>query len=201
MAAGSIVRVLDVCHEESISQWQRYGADGSGYCIGFSARDLDKVLEEALVSRTAMLYDEEEQLSTLRMAVANGVEECRRLKAKKSSYLEYVFTDMELDSAMLQMKNPFFRDELEWRYFVRCHEGTTSPHLPKEEFAVRGALIKPLIELPRRKQEPRPRLPISAVVCGPKLDAGLSVPTVSRFMYSKGYTVPVEQSALSEIWR
>src|SRR2546423_4685399 len=31
--------------KESISQWQRYGADGAGYCIGFDSKRLDELLE------------------------------------------------------------------------------------------------------------------------------------------------------------
>jgi hypothetical protein len=41
---------------ESLSQWQRYGADGAGYCLGFDGALLDELLDHDQISRHDMLY-------------------------------------------------------------------------------------------------------------------------------------------------
>ena len=204
--------------KESISQWQRYGADGAGYCIGFSRRHLDDLLDEDQISREVMMYQEDAQMKLLREAVVSGLDQYRRVRGTeqepRSGYYEYLFTDMDIDAAVLQMKNPFFHDEQEWRYFFRSDEDEDevlddetetadddeAPDV-REQFAVRGAYVKPYVELPRARGDVAERLPVVGVVCGPKLDGDLAVPTVGRFLRSCGYRVPVEHSKLAEIWR
>src|ERR1700686_440311 len=111
--------------KESISQWQRYGAGGSGYCIGFAPRGLDSLFDEDLVSRIAMIYDEKEQLGLLRAEVHVCLDREPRSRAanpKAPHLYEAYFTGGVVDQATLCLKNPFFQDEKEWRYYLRLAE-------------------------------------------------------------------------------
>jgi hypothetical protein len=59
--------------EESVSQWQRYGADGSGYCIGFDTAALDAILSSHQVYRVPIIYDPLEQRRTLKDSLERAV--------------------------------------------------------------------------------------------------------------------------------
>ena len=113
--------------KESISQWQRYGADGGGYCIGFDVRALDNLLDSEHVSRESMLYHQGEQQLLLRKAIESGFDEYVKLREREHGdgpkpYYEYFFTDTDIHEALLRIKNPFFHDEEEWRYFLRTDD-------------------------------------------------------------------------------
>jgi len=210
---------------ESISQWQRYGSDGNGYCIGFLRRGLDELFDSESVWFKAMLYDEAAQKDAMRTAIATGLKLYQELQERESSpnrpYYEYLSTDIEIDSVLLQVKNRVFHDEEEWRYLFRSDpddndfvhdtprdvdkqddsfaEDMTSNDI-REAFAVRGSYVKPFITLPRTTRATR-LLPIVGVICGPKLDGDLAVTSARRFLVSRGYGVQVEHSKLAEIWR
>ena len=193
---------------ESISQWQRYGADGAGYCIGFDLRELDRLFDDESISRYAMVYEEAEQLELLRDAVRGSFEQYCRLEAKtgkrKPTYIDYLFADIDIDAALLRMKNPFFHDERESRYLFRTDEERRSVSLlePREQYVARGPYIKPFVQLPHRSPGTGARLPIVRVVCGPRLEPDLAIPSLRRFLASVNYeAVHVDQSVLAEIWR
>ena len=210
-------------NRESLSQWQRYGADGNGYCISFDTRKLDEVLGDDRVSRHEMVYDEAKQREMLRDAISSGLEQYRKLERDRRGsggrYYDYLFTDMDIRSAELQMKHPLFHDEHEWRYFVTSDDEDDDfdvdevpdagfdgddPDVqqePKVLFAPRGNYVKPFLELPATRANTDKRLPIMTVVCGPRLDKELVVGTVKRFLRSCGYNATVEHSSLAEIWR
>ena len=192
--------------KESISQWQRYGANGGGYCIGFDFHMLDDLLDSENVSCQPMLYDESQQQLLLRDAIQSGFDEYLKLRQREDGdgpdpYYEYFFTDVDIDEAVLRIKNPFFHDEEEWRYFFRTRDEEAASDEVHEAFAVRGTYIKPFVQLPRGPSTHKSRLPIVTVVCGPKLDGDLSVQTVRRFLRGSGYDVSVEHSRLAAIWR
>jgi Protein of unknown function (DUF2971) len=193
---------------ESISQWQRYGADGTGYCLGFDLRELDRLFDNESVSRYAMVYEEAEQLKILREAVRDSFEQYSRLEAKagkrKATYIDYLFVGVDIDAALLRMKNPFFHDEKESRYLFRTDEERRSVSLsePREQYAARGPYIKPFVQLPHRNAGTGVRLPIVRVVCGPRLEPDLAIPSLRRFLAAVDYeAVQVDQSVLAEIWR
>jgi hypothetical protein len=101
------------------------------------------------------------------------------------------------------MKNPFFEDEQEWRFFETIEEDELDDSDSEEQFAVRSPYIKPFILLPRKLKRASLRmLPVASVVCGPRLDPDVAVPTIQRYLRSLGYPdVKVEMSALASIWR
>jgi hypothetical protein len=175
---------------DSISQWQRYGAGGLGYCIGFVAEELDSFLKPPIYLKR-MLYDPVEQKSILLRALQSGQD-----------------LDDALENALVQIKNPHFSDEREWRYIVTveaCPEQSLAD--PKEIFAIRGGIIKPFVALPligRRGLQANKNegLPIASIVCGPRLDADVAIPATSRFLKSYNYwAVDVQRSMLADVWR
>ena len=197
--------------KESISQWQRYGADGSGYCLGFDAKRLDELFDRDMIIRVPMLYSEDEQKDYLREKIRSGVEKYQKRAATAApgdvnrgiGLYEAVFTASDVDDATLRLKNPFFSDEQEWRYFERLDEDRLADDDSDEEFAVRGVYVKPFLRFPRTRKRTRlGRLPLVAVVCGPRLDIDIARPTAERFLRFDGYfDVKVERSALASIWR
>jgi len=194
---------------EAISQWQRYGADGFGYCLGFDPRRLDDLFDEYDIFLKAMVYDVHEQRELARKAIRMQVAAETKRKAANGFMSDVLFADTEIDHAKLLMKNPSFRDEKEWRCILRLliqneqgeADGEQTGNL-REEYCPRGSYIKPFLALPHHHQgAPRNKLPIVGVVCGPKLDGDLSIATARRFLRSHGYDVSVLRSELADVWR
>jgi hypothetical protein len=193
--------------KESISQWQRYGADGAGYCIGFEAPILDSMFASD-ISRKKMRYKQTVQKQLLKKKLQGASEEQEDWAAVDPTYLSFQATIRsmrlagELDDVMLQIKNPFFADEREWRYVLMVDENAKLPWKAIEEFVQRGAYVKPFVGLPAKGTVGAARLPVTTVVCGPKLSPHVALPAITRFLHARGYgSVTVEQSALAEIWR
>jgi hypothetical protein len=109
--------------EASISQWQRYGADGNGYCIGFARKQLDELLDKEYVSRVDMLYNEADQRELMQVAIEQGANRLLRHETSADrSYYGFLDTNTLLDSVILQMKSRHFDDEQEWRYVFRSRD-------------------------------------------------------------------------------
>lgn len=197
--------------KESISQWQRYGGGGMGYCLGFEAKRLDELFDPDAIHRVPILYDEADQKQHLREKIRRSLDGYRRKaesaalddKDRGVTLYEAAFTAADVASVTLRLKNPFFNDEQEWRYFHQIDEDELGGDDSEQEFAIRGDYVKPFIRFPReRKRKILVRLPIAAVVCGPRLDFDVAKPTVERFLQSRGYTgITAERSALASIWR
>ncbi|MFA6959105.1 MAG: DUF2971 domain-containing protein [Thermoanaerobaculia bacterium] len=201
-------------NEESIGLWQRYGGDGNGYCIGFDPRRLDDALDHVGVTRTRMIYNEADQRAFLRQQVRNAVAEYREAKAKGGgsgpSTIEAIMIVGHIDWVAFALKNPFFHDEEEWRYFLtldneedpELDSGDDPDNYIREDFDVRAPYIKPFVLLPAQQHGTRAKLPITSVICGPRLNFELAEPSVNRFLRSHGYAdVRVGQSRLAQIWR
>jgi hypothetical protein len=190
---------------ESISQWQRYGADGAGYCIGFDTAELDAALSVHQVYRAPIIYDPAKQESTLResLDVAVKTYETSTGRAPAAPETDWIFLAIaseEVGRAEKQMKSHYFHDEEEWRYFREIHKDQLTHDAPVE-FHTRGQYVKPFIAFPPRHEQ-LPPLPITHIICGPRLDAELAIQSVTRFITFCGYTnVMVDRSKLSEIWR
>jgi len=197
--------------KECISQWQRYGVDGTGYCLGFDAKGLDALFDKDMINRVPMLYEEAEQKEYLRKKIRRGVDTYRRKVAiaapedrnRGINLYDAIFTAGDVDDAGLRLKNPFFADEQEWRYFERVDEDRLGDDDSDEEFAVRGAYVKPFMRFPRMpKRGTLTQLPVVDIVCGPRLDVDIAKPTVERLLQFYGHVnVNVERSALTSIWR
>jgi len=180
---------------ESISQWQRYGGDGAGYCIGFRTHDLLAVMEEDYVSITDMLYDPAAQREHLRDALNATLREFAQLREANKNYLHYLMLDVDLDSVILRLKHPAFHDEQEWRLYRRTPNDEEDTPLT---CAPRGSYIKPYLALPTNHNQP---LPIAAVIAGPRLDHDIAIPATQTFLATNQIMAPVTASNLTTIWR
>lgn len=195
--------------KESISQWQRYGADGTGYCLGFNTAALDEYFRPDMIQRVAMTYASGDQKDCLREPIQRAADMYQPQDAKRAPLdintrlSERDIPDIVRDVAdtALRIKNPYFEDEKEWRYFKRLHDNDLDSW--DQEFAVRGVYVKPFLRFPQREHLANfPRLPIVQVVCGPRLDVDIAIPAVERFLRKHGYVdVRAKQSTLATIWR
>jgi len=205
-------RAVHVCSfsevPTTISQWQRYGADGYGYCLGFSHASLRR-LQNSSVELRKVIYRPSRQreivrtrLRTLRAAYEHAS------KNREESMPEYILVGTSaalsaayLDGLALELKDPSFSDEREWRLIHRrLREGTaTADAEPEIRFTARGNIVKPFVELELRPPKLRPAL--SDVVCGPRLDGELAVATTACFLRSAGHMVEPTWSELHKVWR
>lgn len=192
----------------TMSQWERYAAHGFGYCLGFDRRRLEKCLDDTDVELRQLIYgrmDQREAITRRVMQLAREFELDGKTNPKPLSVARIqVFSAaiaVELEELALQLKTPDFRDEKEWRLIREVREvkkvATKAP-----EFAPRGNLIKPYLELTFTKPGTSTCLPLVAVVCGPKLEGEVSVASAKYFLGRHGHdNVSVEHSKLHAVWR
>lgn len=185
---------------DSLSQWQRYGADGWGYSIGFDADELDAVLGSR-VYRRKMCYNEDEQEKVARERFRQFALDIAQYSKRKKAALSRpelfrgLFNDL-----IIELKHPFFSDECEWRYITTLDTRSDgSIPAPVEQYAVRGAYVKPFVLLPSDNSRV---LPIDVILSGPRLDAQLASRGTEQLLRAYGYqNVHVISSSLSGIWR
>jgi hypothetical protein len=213
-AANRVQSGLYVCSfsevKDSLSQWQRYGAGGRGYSIGFHPQELDVRLGRA-VRRLRMVYDRKRLHGILRQALKH---ELARYTADlqigaatyggASASTAAGFVAYALEQHALALKHPNFADELEWRYILRAVELLGQEPRWPVLFKLRDAYLKPFVELPRPTLEgvSRSPLPIAQVVCGPSLDQSLAVASLEHLLGETGHeNTTVESSQLMQVWR
>ena len=193
---------------DSLSQWQRYGADGRGYAIGFDAKELSTGFGPRVYLRR-MLYSEADQRERLGQSVARNLPriEVEYPFAKKQergwvTQLRAAHLAGALHAVAWEFKNHRFADECEWR-LIREHSFDTSTPPELLAFAPRSDVIKPFVEIRRPDMaDASGLLPLRTVVCGPKLESNLATSSVRRFLATHGYKdVLVNASDLSNVWR
>lgn len=192
----------------SLSQWQRYGADGYGYCLGFAATALRRIqtpdlqLKRVIYKPAQQLKLARVRLQTLREAFRLALQNRNdppppELLLGTSSALAAIV----LESIAMEFKDPSFSDEREWRLI---HRALTREKLTTIsgglDFTPRGYVVKPYIhvELPR---SPKKRSPLTHVICGPRLDGSLATATASYFLAATGCDAEASWSELHKIWR
>jgi hypothetical protein len=181
---------------DSLSQWQRYGAGGEGYCIGFDASQLQNRSRTPHTLLVRVIYEEPEQERHI-MAVITG-----RSSTAPAEREEGAFGAAIIDGLALQLKNPLFRDEHEWRLIHI--EGRSEGSVTRIKTAVGGSYIKAFVEIDFGEETSRlSTLPIVSVVCGPKLEAELAESGVRELLaaYDYGPSVQVSSSELHATWR
>jgi len=72
-------------HHESISQWQRYGANGHGYCIGFDVAQLLRAADFEHVFLRRLIYSPVEQRAAVNRVILQVRQELsgRRIEEEK----------------------------------------------------------------------------------------------------------------------
>jgi hypothetical protein len=197
----------------TISQWQRYGADGYGYCLGLDASLLARRYEDARVVLKRILYQRKEQAAL----VSDRLKSCLTAFRTGEFYQDLgIRGDVPFDEAtahlavrlahtLVELKNPRFKDEREWRLICETERGDgfdwESP-----SFVVRGSYVKPYVVPPLRLEvgvgPTTSRLPIVTIICGPRLDRELAASSVRRLLNENCRAdTRVLHSPLSSSWR
>lgn len=148
-----------------LSQWRGYADDGRGFAIGF-ARDIATLPpDEPPASFVRVWYDD----YTQRRALKSGVEQAAdALRRKNDNDLKNVIGDFQL-AAEYRIKNPQFKEELEWRLIVQISEQYSGYH-------ARQNRLVPFCEYllgPKHAQHV-PTL-INEIVLGPKNETPIEV--------------------------
>lgn len=154
-----------------LSQWRAYGDDGRGVAIGFNAKLLYKVYSSKNnVYIEDVLYDKEEQIEEIQIAVANALiyiknlfdSNIDRVSDDFNNYFieEFdtfceVFCD-ELAILSCYMKNPAFKEEDEVRIFYAPIIYEDEPVLIQEQFEkisrFNNYILKPINFFARKDQ-------------------------------------------------
>lgn len=154
-----------------LSQWRAYGDDGRGVAIGFNAKLLYKVYSSKNdVYIEDVLYDKEEQIEEIQIAVANALiymknsfnSDTTKVSDEFNSYFieEFdtfceVFCD-ELAILSCYMKNPAFKEEDEVRIFYAPIMCSDDPVWLQEQFGkisrFSNYVLKPINFLARKDQ-------------------------------------------------
>ena len=166
LSAKTLGRYLYLCslteEPDSISQWQRYGADGYGYCPGFQSV---RLAFDRPVSLVKMVYEPSRQKQLVAKQIHQFVRALlsgrydpllRRISAKKRNAHTAALLAMSVEPLALRLKNPKFRDEREWRLIVTTDAKETINE--NVEFTARHHYPKPY--LPMRLRDAASQLPI-----------------------------------------
>jgi hypothetical protein len=213
MDPGQTDTTLYLCafssRNDSIGQWQRYGANGTGYCLGFERRRLtEQILDRVGVELHKMVYGQHEQEALVRQKLSELLAKAETLKEVSPEESEQQFTDLagmaiaiSLEEVALRLKHPLFEDEAESRLIKEVLLGSETVDPVVVNFSCRGDYVKPYIEIAIHGDESE-TIPVAEVVCGPKLDGDLAINSSQHFLETVGYEdCLVSWSELHEIWR
>lgn len=127
-----------------LSQWRGYADDGNGVALGFSSEMLKKIgepldgdnISSTILTFNKIKYTEKEQKATVRkiaIQLINALKEMLKtmydtmgdagdIRSDSMIHFNKAFFDLFRDAAL--MKNPFFKEEKEWRlgYFAHINQ-------------------------------------------------------------------------------
>ena len=100
-----------------LSQWRGYGGMGGGYAIGLNRDRLSDIAFEQNFELFPVLYDDDVQREVLRTALNDCVEYMKQQRVQNTVAADVAETVMRIafTESMLEIKNPHFREEKEWR--------------------------------------------------------------------------------------
>ena len=196
---------------ESVSQWQRHGAEGRGYCIGLDVSSFPKaVIDEWNIKLHRMVYDAEEQRKIVQehlARIAQAWDHDTKMTSRDRDDWIAIYASMcavQLEKLILLFKNPQLADEREWRLIVEVKQGGIDASLRPVAFSVGRDYVRPHIDvvLGTAVAGRGPRLPIRSVVCGPGLDQDMAADSIEYFLRRQGYAdIRIEKSELHGAWR
>jgi Protein of unknown function (DUF2971) len=188
---------------DSIAQWQRYGANGSGYCVALSMPELlPRLTKFAPIRLREIIYSSREQ----RLVISRIIRSLRSKFYASSETQNLALEDVVLRLLLawhelaLIVKNPHFRDEREWRLILFA--SSLGERLRSElHFAPSGNVIKPYITVPAAETDQQ-LIPIKEIIYGPMLNAELAATTLRYGLQALGHSnVKMVPSALTATWR
>jgi hypothetical protein len=179
-----------------LSQWRGYGQFGGGYAVGVRPRDLDLPGSLQGVALRRVEYDRDRQVAqverTLDLFCENGAgaEADARLQPNREGQAG-VKADVQALYARLAVQAVFFKhfsfsEEREWRAVAVVDQ----QGMPEEvKFRPTGGVIVPYITLDMRARSGPNlgRIPLGRIVCGPTLQAELSLRAVAMALREYGH--------------
>jgi len=174
-----------VCLSENanqLSQWRAYGADGTGYSIGFDANSIRQL--RWTHSRCLLLfkvcYQRDRQKELLRKLLDKFFS---RIKDEGVAELKLFssFLLARLQDYLVSFKNSAFQEEGEWRL---VHTIPIPTHQKDLEFRVTGGLIVPYHVL---KPAGSDFLPIESIYQGPRVAPEISEEALHCLLWRSGY--------------
>jgi hypothetical protein len=187
--------VVSFCFEgDNLGQWRGYSDGGQGFAIGFDRDRLANVARPQGYSLARIQYEkaeQEEQLeSALRDAIPILADWSENRDAAPSASMQLLLLGYGFLFAMLSVKNPYFRDEREWR-LVRVV-------LPQEPVN-RGTRMRATTPVPYEVVsllDQDDRTPIHEIVIGPLAPPEWSEPRVRQLLDENGLrNVPIRVSS------
>lgn len=108
-----------------LSQWRAYTSDATGYCLGFSAKELLKMPIRIL----DVIYNEAEQIENLQtiLKTLNKI----YVQDDKEAFIKLCY---ELSVTLIRFKNPAFKEELEVRLVHIAQLDLSDENNPKYVF-------------------------------------------------------------------
>jgi hypothetical protein len=186
--------VTSFCFEgDNLGQWRGYSDGGQGFAIGFDRDRLASVGRPRGYSLARLQYEKAEQEEQLESAVRDAIpilaDWSENRDTAPSASMQLLLLGYGFLFAMLSVKNPYFRDEREWR-LVRVV-------LPQEPVN-RGTRMRGTIPVPYEVVslvDENGRIPIHEVVIGPLAPPEWSEQNVRRLLEESGLAnVPVRLS-------
>lgn len=195
------------CDGDLLSQWRSYGYFGSGYAIGFEAKEFPEF-------QIGQLVDVQYGVSNISDIALEMLSIFVESNSKWEAILERFCSDAahSIRFWSLSFKNIGYKEERESRILVRLDDKPDMFEVMRPlRFRARGADIVPYVALaPRiveenrdsparllRKGEHPPVLPIRRIVTGPGVDYARNKIALERLLASKKYeNVEIVSSAI-----
>ncbi len=179
-------------NSDLLSQWRAYGANGSGYAIGFSSKHMrDPDLPGLRLRR--VIYDGRQQRRLVAAVIKRVTATLKESGSEDDDILDKIsrFAADLLHDCMAVFKHPAFAEEKEWRLVV--WQRLDSPTNPRLKFRATRSFLVPYVDLHLRASGSHAKLPIETVVLGPRLHKRLSDAAVlaaqDRFGYGSGVSI------------
>ncbi len=138
-----------------LSQWRAYTPPGAtGVSIGFSEKGLKAIAAQRGFELIKCLYDREKQISILNIELDAIIDKFIKDvllintagRPAHQKYLPYFYQHSErLLKAFCRIKDPFFREESEWRLVSKYYESYANPDI---KFRDGRTTLVPFIEFP-----------------------------------------------------
>ena len=167
---------------DQLGQWRGYCPDGNGFCIGFNTTSLLKIMNVNGFELIECIYEKTDQIETITAILNTTLKELESifntedkvvLNATKSSLERDAI--LELIETAPKFKDCSFREEKEWRFFIRI--GANDKNI---QYRAAKSMITPYLSIPTSKE--KIRLPIERLIVGPTPHKDLSVSSAKSLL-------------------
>lgn len=188
--------VASLCDDgDNLGQWRGYGGQGGGFAIGFDRERLREVVKAQHYELIQLMYGPSEQEHQLETALSDAVRIVAQWGADPTSAPpaldQLLLLGLGFTYATLSIKNPYFRDEREWRLAHMVVPGISEARARTRKGL--GADVR--YEEIALADGPTGETPLVEVVIGPLSRSSSSVAEVLRLLDQNGMDhVQVRQS-------